>query len=159
MEMGLWLPVDVIRALPPEAKSALITALMGAGRAPDQAADQHQADEDDAGLPDLTTGQASKFLETCGDKITTALRVIVGGGSRYFQIADVAKAVNSAPGDLAGVWAGITRRTRTILGDPGAYLIGWDAKPVLDTNGVYVDHRGQVTETTYRSFRRVLGIE
>jgi hypothetical protein len=156
-EMALVIPAGIIRGLPAEVQNALLAALVGCAT---QLPGPAEPDEDEEGLPDLSIAQATRFLETCSDKVKNALKVIVGGSSRYFQIADVARAVNSDPGDLAGVLAGITRRTRTILGDPKASLIAWDAASIIwDANDEYLDQRGRVSEATYRSLRRALQID
>uniref|UniRef100_UPI001AEC026F hypothetical protein n=1 Tax=Methylobacterium sp. B1 TaxID=91459 RepID=UPI001AEC026F len=64
----------------------------------------------------------------------------------------------SAP-ELRGVWGGLTRRTKTITGDPNAYLIDWSkSEAEFDENGTYIDQRGEVTEMTYQSLRKAFGI-
>ena len=84
--------------------------------------------------------------------------MIADSGSRHFQIADVAKAIGVQPSGLSGVWGGLTRRLKTVTGDSDAYLIDWTkSEPVVDEDDNYVDHTGEVTELTYRSFRKALG--
>jgi len=53
--------------------------------------------------------------------------------------------------DLRGVWGGITKRVRTVLGDDEAYLIWW-------TEQESGDWTGRVSPTTHRSFGKVLGL-
>jgi len=57
---------------------------------------------------------------------------------------------------LRGVWGGLTRRLYTVMGTDDVYLIDWSREAVYDDNGQYVDHTGEVTEMTYRSFRKIL---
>jgi hypothetical protein len=53
------------------------------------------------------------------------MRAAVGGDGPAFLHSDLLKALNMTTDDLAGVWAGLTKRTRTILGDKKAKLIIW----------------------------------
>ena len=108
---------------------------------------------------ELTATQARSFIAGCGDKVKKAVMVIVSGESRYFQLAAVAKELDTDPGKLGGVWGGITRRLKTVTGDSGAYLIDWEkSKPVFDTEGNYVDHRAELTEASYHSLRGAFGL-
>jgi hypothetical protein len=113
---------------------------------------------EDTHFAELSPGQARDFYAGCGPKTRKAIDVIADSASRRFQLADVAKAIGVEPKDLTGVWGGLTRRLKTITGDSDAYLIDWTkSDPVLDDKENYVDHRGEVTELTYRSFRKALG--
>jgi hypothetical protein len=100
--------------------------------------------------------QARKFVEGCGDKTRTAVRTIAENSSRFFALAAVAKALKVGPEDLAGVWAGITKRTRTVLGDREAKLIAWGDEEY--ENEKYVNQPASISETTYRSLRKVFSI-
>jgi hypothetical protein len=59
--------------------------------------------------------------------------------------------------DLGGVWGGLTKRTRTILGDKKSKLIAWPQN-FYDTHDNWIDATGEMSETTYTSLRKALGI-
>jgi hypothetical protein len=106
---------------------------------------------DDEEPADLSTAQAKKFLDRVSDKVRSTIRVIAEADDSGFEMAAVRKALRlGEEEDLRGVWGGITKRTRTVLGDEEAYLIWWNE---LDTDWV-----GRVSSMTHRSFRKVLGL-
>ena len=110
------------------------------------------ASEDGEEPADLSVAQAKKFLDRVSDKVRTTLRVIAEADVAGFDMARVMEALNvDDGGDLRGVWGGITKRVRTVLGDDEAYLIWWTEREDGGWNG-------RVSETTHRSLRKVLGI-
>jgi hypothetical protein len=140
-EMGLWVSANVFRGLHKDIQDALVDALRGTGNK----SLPTLSDENDEGLADFSVAQAKKFLSGCGEKTKNAIREMVKGNSRHFQLDDVAKTLGVEAETLSGVWAGITKRTRTVLDDPDAYLIGWGEDGC----------QGWLTEMTYNSLRRV----
>ena len=69
-----------------------------------------------------------------------------------FDVSDVKEALGvDDDADLRGVWGGITKRVRTVLGDDEAYLIWWTERE----NGGWT---GRVSAMTHRSFGKVLGL-
>lgn len=113
--------------------------------------------QEDEHFAELSPGQARDFYNGCGVKTKTAIATIAASPSRNFQVADVARAIGVKPSELRGVWGGLTRRLQTVTGDGEAYLIDWNrGSPEYDRAGNYVDQVGEVTEMTYRSFRKVL---
>ena len=145
-EMGLWVSANVFRSLNKDIQDVLVDALRGTGNK-SLPASRDEKDENDEGLADFSAAQARNFLNGCGEKTKNAIREMVKGNSRYFQLEDVAKALGVEAETLSGVWAGITKRTRTVLGDSDAYLIGWGGED---------GYQGWLTEMTYNSLRRAL---
>jgi hypothetical protein len=114
---------------------------------------------DDDGFADLTPRQARRYIAGCGERTRAAIEAIARSNSRYFQVRDVAAAVGVAPNELRGVWGGLTRRVKTVTGDADAYLVYWNgSEPVFDDEGTYVDQRGEITELTYKSLRKAIGL-
>ena len=106
---------------------------------------------DAEGPSDLSTAQARKFMERCGPKSQAALREIVRAPVTGFKLSRIASALGEAdPGKLGGVWGGLTKRVRTVLGDPHADLIWWDESGR--------DWTGYVSEMTHRSLKKALGL-
>jgi hypothetical protein len=111
------------------------------------------------GPADLSTAQARKLISGTGERTTIALRAIARNGPR-FRSTHVAEALGDTDlGTLRGVWAAITRRTRTVLSDPQADLIWWEEEGISDDKGEYVDHEGRISAMTFRSLRLAFGLE
>ena len=156
---GIFITTTTIKSLPKPEQDFLFGIISGremvAGESKSAAEDEELEDEHFA---ELSPGQARDFYSGCGVKTRKAIDVIADSASHRFQLADIAEALGEKPGDLRGVWSGLTRRLKTITGDSGAYLIDWAKnKGVFDDDGNYVDHTGELTEMTYRSFRKALG--
>ncbi len=105
---------------------------------------------------DLSLAQATAFLEGCSDKTKRVLRAMVDSGRREFRLNALAQTLNVDLNDLGGVWGGLTKRTRTILGDKKAKLIAW--RNFYDAEYKFLDAAGELSEMTYASFRQALGI-
>jgi hypothetical protein len=101
---------------------------------------------------DLSVAQARKFLERVSDKVRTTVRVIADASPSGFDMTAVMTALDvDDASELRGVWGGITKRTRTVLGDSTASLIWWTEKE----SGGWV---GRVSVMTHRSLQKALGI-
>jgi len=110
-----------------------------------------QADEED-GPADFSPAQARRLIEGTGERTRTALRAIAESNGR-FMMSQIRDALGDSEYEkLRAVWAALTRRTRTVLGDPEAELIRWIGYGVYH-GGDYVDHEGYVSQTTWRSLR------
>lgn len=98
--------------------------------------------------------------EPISSKTVQALRVIASAKTPEFHMKDVIDAVDGAETylDVRGIWAGLTRRTRTILNDPSAQLICWRRDGIYESDGDYVDHIGKVSALTHSSLRKYFGI-
>jgi hypothetical protein len=171
---SIVIPTDIFRSLPIEVQEILIGALRGdaggsslaaampgkTSESQDSPVSSEEVAASDEALDeqtDLSPAQFKKLVDGCGTKTKAALRAMVAGPTSAFKVAAVAKAVGCAPGELTGVWSGITKRVRTVTGDRGAYLWDWgDAK--YDENERYIDQDVTVSETTYRSGRRVFSL-
>lgn len=152
MDSGIYLPFPALPGFSPAFQAELAEyvqgqmAVTGAG---DHASPT--AADGDAEPADLSPAQAKKFLDRVSDKVRSTIRVIAEADAGGFNMTAVAQALNEDAGaDLRGVWGGITKRTRTVLGDDEAYLIWWNEQ----------EHGwvGRVSPTTHSSFRKVLGI-
>jgi hypothetical protein len=100
---------------------------------------------------ELSVAQATRFLEGCSEKTRKAVRAMVAG-DRAFRHSALQRALG---GDTGNVLGGLTKRTRTILGDNKAMLIAWGPGE-RDENGVWKDQIGTISKTAYESFRKAL---
>jgi hypothetical protein len=135
-------PVEVMGAFAPSAP---------AGNGPGGSEEEQAAD--------LSVQQARRFLEACNNKTTQVIRAIAAGKSREFRLSDLMKTLGMTFDDVGGVWGGLTRRVRTILGDKKtkAKLVVWPEN-FYDENNEWTDSTGAISEVTYLSFREVFGI-
>jgi hypothetical protein len=160
---SIVIPSNVFQSLPVEAQDALIAALRGDASEPGEpgrAASSEVLARSDEVLDvhtDLSPARFKELVDGCSVKSKAALRAMVEGPSPNFRVASVARAAGCLPSELTGVWSGITKRVRTVTGDRKAYLWVW-GEPERDVDGRYLDQDGRVSETTYRSGRRVFGL-
>lgn len=99
--------------------------------------------------------------EPIHNKTLTALRVIAASDTPEFRMKDVIDAIAGARTylDVRGIWAGLTRRTRSILKEK-ADLICWRRSGIYDEkSGEYVDHIGRVSSLTHASLRRYFAVD
>ena len=154
---ALIITADTFQSLPQSIQDAVLAAVFGRGSKPPLDSNATMLDEEDESFAQLSPAQAREFYAGCGEKTRKALEVIANSASRSFHLADVAKAIGVKPGDLRGVWGGLTRRLYTVTGETDGYLINWERhEPVLDEDENYIDHIGEVSELTYQSFRKLL---
>lgn len=148
-EISIMLPRSVLAAAS-EAFKRELASLLGLEEL--AASDLHavrieEADADEWGLANLDPAAARLFLAGCGERTVRVLTLIVRGGGR-FSLQELERASRSVRSGLKGVWTGLTKRTRTITGDPDAYLIRWAQR-----NGQW---EGSLSQATQRSFQSVL---
>ena len=161
---GIYITFDHLKSLSNEQRTFLFNLIGGEdgfaqNPRPQTEEPNVEAHFNDPHFAELSPGQAREFYAGCNDKTRKAIEIIARSSDRFFQLADVAKAVGVAAHELKGVWSGLTRRTRTITGDHEAYLIDWaKSEPIVDDDGNYIDQRGEVAGLTYDSFRKALGI-
>lgn len=106
-------------------------------------------------LPDLSPAQARKLVTNVSARLRTTFKVIAESPEAGFAVKDIAQALGDEDeGTLRGVWSGVTRRLRTVLGDEEAYLFQWEED---DESGIA--WKGMVSPTTYRSLRKALAID
>ncbi len=108
------------------------------------------AEEENYEYAELGLQAARAFLLGCNAKTQLALQLIVASGGS-FSIHDLERQMNVGRGSLRGLWGGLTKRIRTITGDPDASLIEWGDQA---DDGDYI---GRLTPTTHNSFKRALG--
>ena len=161
---GIFITTDHVKSLSKD-EQAFLFRLIGGDLTGDTFGEslQHPATGADTSYDhhfvELSPGQAREFYAGCNEKTRKAVEVIARSGDRFFQLAAVAKAIGVTAPELRGVWSGLTRRARTLTGDASAYLIDWSkGEAIVDSEGKYIDQRGEVTELTYRSFRKALGV-
>lgn len=156
---GIYITATDLQSLPTAARDAILGLLSGASTRVSDIALAAVSDVEDENFAELSPGQARTFLEGCSVKTKKALETIVSGPTRFFQVADVARALDVSAPELRGVWGGLTRRTQTITNDSDAYLIDWTkGEAVYDDEDNYIDQRGEVAELTYRSLRKAFGL-
>jgi len=154
---ALIITAETLKSLPQPIQDAVLAAVFGGTPKPASVSSAGMLDEEDESFAQLSPAQAREFYSGCGEKTRKALEVIANSPSRAFHLADVAKAIGVDPGDLRGVWGGLTRRLYTVTGETDGYLINWQRHdPVLDDDENYIDHIGEVSELTYQSFRKLL---
>lgn len=162
---GIFITADHIKSLSNDERLFLFS-LIGGDQHPqafrlDNAAQNGFTNNqsEDPHFVEFSPSQAREFYAGCNEKTRKAIEVIARSDDRHFQLADVAEAVGVTAPELKGVWSGLTRRSRTVTGDNDAYLIDWaKSEAIYDEDGNYSDQRGEVSEFTYRSFRKALGI-
>ena len=105
--------------------------------------------ENDQEYAELGVQAARAFLQGCGEKTTQALRLIISSGEN-FSAQKLEEEMQVEQGALKGVWTGLTKRVRTITGDPSAILIAWEE------NSDDGDWIGRLMPVTREAFRRAL---
>lgn len=94
---------------------------------------------------DLTPGQVEEFMKACAPETISGLRVFAEHGPVIH--ADLLGQAGIA--NYAHFQGRVTKRTRTVTGDKGAFLFSWDDWSAHDDGiGLYA-----ITPTTLRSLR------
>lgn len=109
-----------------------------------------ESDNDDS-PSDLSLAQAKKFLQGCSDKTKAVLRAVFARSECEFMLEELLGEMQTT--SLAGVWAGVTKRTRTVLGDKDAGIFSWE------WDDERADWVGSTSSMTFQSMRKALGIE
>ena len=173
-DSGIFITRETLGKFPHKLKADLLEALFNSaphlaaaandGPGADQSAldgesavSRDNAEEDDD-VADLTPALARRFIRGCSSKTIKAITAMVSGSSPEFQVAAIAKAVSVPANSLTGVWAGITRRTRTVTGDDDVYLIRWISEGKLNSKGEYIDQTATLSEMTYNALRKALNV-
>lgn len=144
---GVFIPFDEVDRFSPAFRAELAAFVQSQLNIKGDAA----VPDDGEGPADLSVAQAKLFLDRVSDKVRAAIRVIAESDASAFTMADIMAALGAEDaGSLRGVWGGITKRVRTVVGETEAYLIWWTE---LETGWV-----GRVSPTTHRSLRKVLGL-
>lgn len=146
MTTQVTLDAEIVKLLSPACK-AEIAAHLGFDSAPQL--NDPDVDEDAEEFAELGVQAARAFLQGCGDKTTNVLQRIVDAGEN-FSLRKLEAQMNVEEGALRGVWTGLTKRVRTITGDPEIALIDWGKET---ENG---DYRGRLMPVSREAFRRAL---
>jgi hypothetical protein len=102
-------------------------------------------------VADLTAKQMQKWMEKASDKTKAGLRVFAEKGPVILARDLSDKGVDN----IAHFQSRTTIRTRTITGDPGAFLLGWDDwSAAKEGEGRYA-----VTPITHQSLRRFFHLD
>ena len=138
---------ESVSSLCPECKNTLIEALGLATEVPAEV--DVPLDDEQWEYAELDLHAAHTFLLGCNEKTQKALKLIVESGES-FSIDELERQMEVKKGSLRALWGGLTKRTRTITGNPDAALIQWGDQ--TDTG----DYIGQLTPRTRGSFKRAL---
>lgn len=103
----------------------------------------------DEEIAELGIQSARAFLQGCSDRTAEILGLMIDLGDT-FSLRELEKKAKVKPGGLRGVWTGLTKRTRTITGDPDAVLIDWSGPDDKD------DYQGRLAKMTLDALRRAL---
>ena len=126
----------------------------GLGRNTTSPIPKASSEGDTEGPPELSPTQARELLRGLSDRPTKALRFIAERPEPHFFYPAMVKAVGAdSTGTLGGTLAAITRRVRTVLGDPGVALISYE-----DAGDEPDAWTGRVSATTHASLRKALGL-
>lgn len=153
MNSTICLPASELMNAPEEVRIWVLEKMGLSSKAPGQ-----PTSTGELGLARLSDSQVRQFLSgQLHQRTRSTLRAIAGLAPR-FRWADLMHRLGHKKLDdtqiLAGVWAGLTKRTRKITGDPKAVLIGWP-----DWNDLaWEDAVGIVDPETHAAFRRAFGI-
>lgn len=96
----------------------------------------------------LSEAQARVYLNNCSEATIEILHAFVDRDGALFM-SDISRLTGKSNMQLRGALGGITKRTRTICGDPEAWLIEW-------TKTSSGDWLGRISPTTAASFRVAL---
>lgn len=110
--------------------------------------DGHLGGESTVNATSLSVAQARAYLNNCSDATIEILQAIVDHDGDLLM-SDISKLTGKSNMQLRGALGGLTKRTRTICGDPEATLIEWSKT----SDG---DWHGRVSATTVSSFRVAL---
>jgi hypothetical protein len=105
--------------------------------------------DDGEGPPDLSPAQAKKLISGFGSKTVELIRHIAEFPASGFKMDALEEKMGCDAGGLRGSWAGITKVSRRVLGDPDAILIWWTQME----DGSW---HGRVSAMTHSSLRKAL---
>ncbi|KRB86518.1 hypothetical protein ASE00_07405 [Sphingomonas sp. Root710] len=120
---GVLIPFSAINGFEPAARQAIMSyiesqmgALMDVGTG--------ATDRPETGLAKLNVSGAKAFLNNCNEKSMAILAEIVKRDGD-FMMSHIGALTGDSNAQLKGAWAGLTKRVRTVTGDPSATLLGW----------------------------------
>jgi hypothetical protein len=152
---GFLLSTTTLAGMTPGTRAEILASLgIASAPAPSNSTGGGQisstTETDDVGPASFSTVQMRKFLDGCSAKTRRVLEALAELPAR-FKVGDLLKKLDIEYSDLRGVLAGLTKRTRTISGDPGASLFGsihWDDDPRKSIS--------ELDPRTHEALRRIL---
>lgn len=149
--MNITLDTNDLSNLSPSARAELSAMLFRRRSASDP---DNVAEFDFEDVADFTPAMIEKFAERCSEKTMAGLRVFAEHGPKIR--ADL---LNEAGIDNYGQFQGaVTRRTRTVTGDPEAFMFDWDDWTVGENAERGFGHYA-VTARTYSALREYFGLD
>lgn len=150
MSNGIFLTMATFAGLTQRSQDEILGAL-GLGLQLDES--ELLADDsvgDDEQPYDISAQQMARLVEGCSDKTRSVLRAIAEHG-RHFRWREIADHLAVEAGSLRSAWGGITKRTRTVVGDKNADFVWWTP---LDQG----DFAGEISQVTFNSLRKVFAV-
>jgi hypothetical protein len=112
--------------------------------------DHYDDDDDDEAGGELTRKQVVEFLAGLSDKSKNVLRtMVIDFDTNHVAHKDLLDTLDMVGENLTGVWAGITKRSRTVSGDPEFSLIEWTPNDDGD------DNIGRFNANTYNHLKKI----
>jgi hypothetical protein len=125
-EISITIPLACFKRFEPNVQRALtefIISQLGKSSASD-AKTPAVGRRSDGGLAMLDVTEAKYFLNKCNDKSIRILNEIVKRNGDFLA-SEIAQTFGSTTAELRGVWAGLTKRVRTVTKDPEAHILRW----------------------------------
>lgn len=122
MNTSITISAADFRNLPKVAQDCIVALLSGDDCPPISQATEPAFDEKSIAILDMA--DAKHFLNNCSDKTISVLQFIIDNGGRV-MLSDVSELTGNTADQLRGTWAGLTKRIRTVTGDPDARLLNW----------------------------------
>jgi hypothetical protein len=109
-------------------------------------------DEDETG-GELTKKQIVNFLSGMSEKSKNVLKTMIMSfdGNKISEIA-LMEELGMVGESLTGVWAGITKRARTVSGDQDLFLINWSYDEASN------DNIGRFNPNTYEHLKKIFAV-
>ena len=152
---GVFLDQDQLRRLPSAARSAILALIV-----PSTDESTHSA-KDDRGLTPLTRAEVSTFMSGVNEKSAELLRAFAKYPSGSPLMSELMKVGDYTVWQhLRGFLAGVTKRARTVTGDPKAKFWHWEKGQVVKDakNGDWDDGPFFLHATTLQSLRQYFKI-
>lgn len=130
-DVTISFPLALLREAPDNVRAWLLDAAGVYGKTPatnqEAATDSNQRPQDGYGSVRLSDAQVRRFLRGVSTDTRQLIEAIVNLGPRctFAEILKTMGIKQASWSSLGGKWAGITKRTRTVTGDPEAELLVW----------------------------------
>ena len=155
---GIFVSTATLNKLSPTLRAELLNSTGISSTPTPDGSSPHDSSDAPA---EFTVALTRRLVEDTSDSVRKVLRTIAEQPRNEFMLSSITKPMGLEASDLMamrGIWSGITRRARKVLGDPKAILVRWDDVAVYDEDEEYVDHQGHVAVLTHASLRQVFGL-